>query len=134
MKNQIFLLFFSLLSISFYAQQKAVKKIKVPLSIYTHSSLKEDINSLTSVNKRLNLSSFEFFSFYINSVDFVENSRFVEFKNMVKKPIIYKMDDYRRYQNNKFMREISFKNDPTRWRLHRIKNRIQPVMLNRENL
>lgn len=122
----LYILFVSYVG-SFHAQQQASVEKKAPKSIYTFSSYTEDRNSFSSLNKRLGLGSFEMQWTYRLDSDL--NPMPVEFKNMSKKPIIFQLDDYQRYQNNKFIREISYKNDPTRWNLHCIQNRIQPELL-----
>ena len=38
----------------------------------------------------------------------------------------YVYDDYESYQNNNFLKEFLFDNNPTRWNLRCVKNRIPP--------
>jgi hypothetical protein len=141
MKNKILVFVISILfSASLCAQKKELVVRKAPKSVYTFNTFKIDKNSYAAINKRLGFTAFKFIRIYFPDLDFNSfesafnlNTRSVfEFKNMKEKPIIYKLDDLARYQNNKLAREINYKNDPSQWNLHRIENRIQPYFLKKE--
>ncbi len=129
-KTLLFLPVMLLISVSFFAQKRAIIKQKAPVSIYTFNSLEKDVNSISSLNKRLNLTSFNFV--IVDADDIDNNIASMSFKDIGTKPSEYIYDDYKRYQNNNFLKGFLTKNDPTRWNLHCIENRIQPYFLNKE--
>ncbi len=126
-----------LFPVSFLAQQKTEINLNTSQSIYTFSFYNEGLNNYAALKKRLNFSSLELVLTILPSLEFNTNgslfapsSRSIfEFKDMRKKPTIYKLDDITRYQNNRLAREINYNNDPSQWNLHRIENRIQPYFL-----
>ena len=120
-------LFISLLS---FAQKTEKTDNKAPISIYTFNSLEKDVNSFTSIRNRLNLISFKFVIIDANDID--TNTVSLDFKNIGTTPTLFIYDDYNRYQNNNLLKGFLYKNDPTRWNLHCIENRIQPYFLNKE--
>ncbi|WOC39461.1 hypothetical protein [Polaribacter sp. HL-MS24] len=126
MKKRTFLcIVLACCTISFYGQQKPSVEKKAPKSIYTFRSDAEDTHSFPSLNKRLTLASLEM-QWTSSSFHSDLNPRPVEFKKMSTKPITFHLDDMQRYQNSKFIREFFYKNDPTRWNLQCVQNRIQP--------
>jgi len=137
--NFLFIIFF-VFTVSSLAQQKTATYLKTPESIYTFRFYDKDLNNYAALKKRLGFPSFEFVLTLLPSSDlntfgnlFGPSRRSVfEFKDMKKKPTIYKLDDLARYQNNRLAREINYKNDPSQWNLHRIENRIQPYFLKKE--
>jgi hypothetical protein len=142
-KRILFFIISFVCSISLYAQQNKQILQNTSQSIYTfNTSYNDDLHSAVSLKKKLGFLSFEFFQIYMPDLDFNSmvsfgsfggNRRSIfEFKNMKKKPDIYKMDDLVRYQNNKLAREINYKNDPSQWNLHRKENRIQPYFLQKD--
>jgi hypothetical protein len=111
---------------SLYAQ----KKTKAPLSIYTFSALKSDNQDTASLNKRLNMGSFKFVFFDAHRRDQITSSlHFIEIGETTPE---YVFDAYTNYHNNDFIKDFILENDPTRWNLHRRKNRMQPLSLDKE--
>ena len=131
MKKRLLSLTISLLlSISLCAQKTNTPQQKVPVSIYTFNSLDKDVNSISSLNKRLKLTSYKFI--IVKADDIATKVTSINFSAIGKKPSAYIYDDYKKYQNNNLLKGFLLKNDPTRWNLHRIENRIQPYFLNKE--
>lgn len=129
-KGILFLPAALLISLSFFAQKTEKTNNKAPSSIYTFNSIEEDVNSLTSIRKRLNLIPFKFV--IIDKDDIDANTVSLDFKNIGITPTSFIYDDYNRYQNNSLLKGFLYKNDPTRWNLHCIENRVQPYFLNQE--
>jgi len=129
--KKIFLLFIIFLcaNISMYAQKTSTNISKAPISIYTFNSLKKDTHSISSINKRLNIKSFYLVIANNHNVD--QKIYPLNFKEIGEQTTEYIYDDYEKYQDNTFLKEFLFDNDPTRWNLQRTKNRIQPVPLNK---
>lgn len=128
--KKIFLPVVLFMCVSFYAQRIETTPQRMPNSIYTFSALKKDVNSISSINKRLKLTYFEF---VIISIDDIENNMVsLNSRNIGKTPSAFIYDDYKRYQNNNLLKGFLIKNDPTRWNLHCIENRIQPYFLNKQ--
>ncbi|AUC86187.1 hypothetical protein CW731_13265 [Polaribacter sp. ALD11] len=129
-RRTLFLMIVLLVSISFHAQKTELPQQKVPVSIYTFNSLDKDVNSISSLNKRLNLTTYKFVTIAANDIE--NNIASINFSDVGKKPSAYIYDDYKKYQNNNLLKGFLLKNDPTRWNLHRIENRIQPYFLNQK--
>ncbi|PKV65908.1 hypothetical protein ATE90_2361 [Polaribacter sp. Hel1_33_96] len=135
-----YLLIILLFSITMSAQQKTEMNVNTSQSIYTLNFDNKDLNTYDALKKRLGFSAFKFFVTILPSAEFPMSQSFsvpsvhriFEFKGMKKKPTIYKLDDLKRYQNNRLAREINYKNDPSQWNLHRIENRIQPYFLKKQ--
>jgi len=129
--KKIFLLFIIFLcaNISMYAQKTSTNISKAPISIYTFNSLKKDTHSISSINKRLNIKPFYLVIANNHNVD--QKIYPLNFKEIGEQTTEYIYDDYEKYQDNTFLKEFLFDNDPTRWNLQRTKNRIQPVPLNK---
>jgi hypothetical protein len=128
--KKIFLFFTTLLliSTSFYAQ-KVVKTInKAPISIYTFNSLKKDSFSISSLHKRLKLKSFHFRFVAAHNID--QTIYPLNFREIGERTSAFVYDDYERYQNNNFLKEFLFDNNPTRWNLQCVENRIPPNSVN----
>ncbi len=131
MKAEIFLItVFMLISNLIFSQDKYIKVTKTPTSIYTINSFSNNPNSFSKLNSRLNLKSFEFVT--LNVEDIENNVMAIDFLNIDKKPSEFIYDDYNNYQNNYLLKGFRYKNDPTRWNLHCIENRIQPYFLNKQ--
>ncbi|WP_299063678.1 hypothetical protein [uncultured Polaribacter sp.] len=131
MKAEIFLIaVFMLISNLIFSQDKYIKVTKAPTSIYTINSFSNNPNSFSKLNSRLNLKSFEFVT--LNVEDIENNVMAIDFLNIDKKPSEFIYDDYNNYQNNYLLKGFRYKNDPTRWNLHCIENRIQPYFLNKQ--
>ncbi|TXD47878.1 hypothetical protein [Polaribacter sp. IC073] len=131
MKKRLLSLTISLfLSISLYAQKTNTPQQKAPVSIYTFNSLDKDVNSISSLNKRLKLTSYKFV--IVKADDIATKVASINFSAIGKKPSASIYDDYRKHQNNNLLKGFLYKNDPTRWNLHRIENRIQPYFLNQK--
>ena len=122
-KGLLFLTTLLLMSTSFYAQ-KVVKKInKAPISIYTFNSLKKDTQSISSLSKRLNISTY---SFILTDAHNINQKIYpLNFKEIGDKRPAYVYDSYEKYQDHTFLKEFLFDNDPTRWRLHCRENSTQ---------
>ena len=108
--NFLFVLFLSY-TFSLSAQENKKESKNLPLSIYTFVSAK-NLNSFSVINKKLNLSNFDFV--YVNSLDLDYNLFSLDFRNMGKVPSEFIYDDYKRYQNNNLLKGFLRKNDPTR--------------------
>jgi hypothetical protein len=129
--KKIFLLFiiFLCVNISTYAQKKSINISKAPVSIYTFNSLKKDAHNISSISRRLNINPF--YSATPNDHNVDQKIYPLNFKETGEQTTEYIYDDYEKYQDNTFLKEFLFANDPTRWNLQRTKNRIQPVPLNK---
>ncbi len=110
--NKLILPLLLIFSISIFSQKTAVvEKKELPVSIYTISS-PININGISSVNKRINLSTFKFlFSFdnYLGNQWYNYNATVVS-KNLGKISRSFLMDDAKYYFDS-FVR----KHDPTKW-------------------
>jgi hypothetical protein len=112
-----------------YAQKTSTNISKAPLSIYTFNSLKKDTHSISSISKRLNINPFYLAIANDHNVD--QKIYPLNFKEIGAQTKAYVYDDYEKYQDNTFLKEFLFANDPTRWNLQRTRNRTQPVPLNK---
>ncbi len=129
--KKIFLVLTTLLlmSTSFYAQ-KVVKTInKAPISIYTFNSLEKDSFSISSLHKRLKLKSFHFRFVAAHNID--QTIHPLNFREIGERVSAFVYDVYERYQNNSFVKDFIFDNDPTSWRLHFRENRTPPQTVNK---
>ena len=129
--KKIFLLFIIFLctDISMHAQEASTSMSKVSVSIYTFNSLKKDAHTISSISRRLNINPF--YSATPNDHNVDQKIYPLNFKETGEQTTEYIYDDYEKYQDNTFLKEFLFANDPTRWNLQRTKNRIQPVPLNK---
>ena len=129
--KKIFLLFIIFLcaNISIYAQKIIINTSKVPISIYTFNSLKKDTHSISSISKRLNIKPFYLVIPNDHNVD--QKIYPLNFKEIGAQATEYVYDDYEKYEDNTFLKEFLFANDPTRWNLQRRKNRIQPAPIDK---
>jgi hypothetical protein len=129
--KKILLLFilFICVNISMQAQEAKTNMSKVPVSIYTFNSLKKDAHNISSISRRLNINPF--YSVIPNNHNVDEKIYPLNFKEIGEQTTEYVYDDYQKYQDKTFLKEFLFANDPTRWNLQRIKNRIHPVPLNK---
>ncbi|MFD2530241.1 hypothetical protein [Polaribacter marinaquae] len=131
MKAKLFFLtIFMLISNLIFSQDKDIKVTKAPTSIYTINSFSNNPNSFYKLNSKLNLNSFDFVT--LNVEDIENNIMAINFLNIDKKPSEFIYDDYNNYQNNYYLKGFRYKNDPTRWNLQCIENRIQPYFLNKQ--
>jgi hypothetical protein len=128
-KIQVLFIIFVCANISMYAQKTTTNISKAPLSIYTFNSLKKDTHSISSVSKRLNIHPFYFVIANDHNID--QKTTPLNFKEIGAHTKAAVYDDYEKYQDNTFLKEFLFANDPTRWNLQRIENRIQPVPSNK---
>ena len=131
--KKIFLLFIIFLctDISMHAQEAStsMSMSKVSVSIYTFNSLKKDAHNISSISKRLNINPF--YSVIPNNHNVDQKIYPLNFKEIREQTTEYVYDAYQKYQDKTFLKEFLFANDPTRWNLQRIKNRIHPVPLNK---
>jgi len=128
-KTYLLFIIFICANISMYAQKTSTNISKAPLSIYTFNSLKKDTHSISSISKRLNINPFYLVIANDHNVD--QKIYPLNFKEIGAQTKAYVYDDYEKYQDNTFLKEFLFANDPTRWNLQRTRNRIQPVPLNK---
>ncbi|QOD60226.1 hypothetical protein H9I45_12870 [Polaribacter haliotis] len=128
-KRNLFLFSALFISISLFAQKTDLTKKEKPLSIYTFE-LEKDVNSFSALNKKLDLEGLEFVT--VDAFDIENNIMVINSKFIGKKPSVFIYDDYNKYQNENFLKGFLLKNDPTRWNLHLIQNRIQPYFLNKQ--
>ena len=112
-----------------HAQEVSTSMSKVSVSIYTFNSLKKDAHNISSISRRLNINPF--YSVIPNNHNVDEKIYPLNFKEIGEQTTEYVYDDYQKYQDKTFLKEFLFANDPTRWNLQRIKNRIHPVPLNK---
>ena len=129
-KESIFLIVALLMTVTFYGQNKKIIQKKAPISIYTFNLMENDINSTSALNERLKLTNYKFVT--VDLEDIETNTASLDFKYLDRKPSNFIYDDYKKYQDNNLLKGFLLKNDPTRWNLHRIENRIQPSLLNNE--
>ena len=129
-KRFLFLTTLLLMSTSFYAQKEVKTIHRAPVSIYTFNSLDKDNFSISSLHKRLKLKSFHFRFVDAHNIDQIIYP--LNFKEIGERALKYVYDDdYERYQNNSFVKDFIFANDPTRWRLHCRENSTQPQTVNK---
>jgi len=129
MKKLLLFLPLSLLMSSFFYAQKVVKITnKAPVSIYAFNSLEKDNFSISLLNKRLQLKSFNSIIVDIHDVD--QKIYPLTFMEIGERTSGYIYDDYKSYQNNNFLKEFLFNNNPTRWNLQCVRNRIPPNSVN----
>ncbi|WP_439132644.1 hypothetical protein [Polaribacter sp.] len=112
--------FFALISLvivtSLNAQNSSKSQTKPFVSIYTFSSFSKNSNSFSYLNKKLNLSDFQFV--YANLNDFDSNLFSIEFRNLRNYPSAFIYDDYIAYRDENLLKGFRLKNDPTLWNLH----------------
>ncbi len=113
-----------LMSPFFYAQKAIQITNRAPVSIYAFNSLKKNNFSISLLNKRLQLKSFNSIIVDIHNVD--QKIYPLNFMEIGERTSAYVYDDYESYQNNNFLKEFLFDNNPTRWNLRCVKNRIPP--------
>jgi len=128
-KGLLFLTVFLWIPISINAQKTNINKHKAPISIYTFNTLKKDTQSISSLSKRLNISTFSFILADTHNID--QKIYPLNFKEIGDKAPAYVYDSYEKYQDNTFLKEFLFDNDPTRWNLQCIENRIPPNSVNK---
>ena len=129
-KESLFLIVALLMTVTFYGQNNKIIQKKAPISIYTFNLMENDINSTSALNERLKLTNYKFVT--VDLEDIETNTASLDFKYLDRKPSNFIYDDYKKYQDNNLLKGFLLKNDPTRWNLHRIENRIQPSLLNNE--
>ncbi|MDB4205080.1 hypothetical protein N9764_05945 [Polaribacter sp.] len=110
-------------------KKKSINTSKAPISIYTFNSLKKDTHSISSISRRLNIKPFYLVIPNDHNVD--QKIYPLNFKEIGSQATEYVYDDYEKYEDNTFLKEFLFANDPTRWNLQRTKNSIQPVPSNK---
>jgi hypothetical protein len=129
MKKLLLFLPLSLLMSTFFYAQKVIKITnKAPLSIYAFNSLEKNNFSISLLNKRLQLKSFNSIIINIHNVD--QKIYPLNFMEIGERTSTSVYDGYESYQNNNFLKEFLFDNNPTRWNLQCVENRIQPHSLN----
>jgi hypothetical protein len=126
-KTGVFFMALFIFSSSFQAQEIKKSTKKAPQSIYTYGSFNTDTTNFFSLNERLNLASYNFV--IVSQIDIDLNRASLNLKDIGKKASKFIYDDYTRYQNNNLLKGFLLENDPTRWNLHCIENRIQPYFL-----
>ena len=125
MKKLFLFLPLSLLMSPFFYAQKVIKITnRAPISIYAFNSLEKNNFSISLLNKRLQLKSFNSIIVDIHNVD--QKIYPLNFMEIGERKSAYVYDDYESYQNNNFLKEFLFDNNPTRWNLRCVKNRIPP--------
>ena len=124
------LIIFLLFTLVSFAQKIENATIKLPKSIYTLNYFSEDKNGFSEVNKRLNITSYKFA--FVSALDIETNRMTINSRNVGIKPSKFIYDDYNSYQNNNLLKGFLVENDPTRWNLQCIENRIQPYFLQKK--
>jgi len=121
--KKIYLLFIIFLctKTSMYAQKTSTNISKAPISIYTFNSLKKDTHSISSLSRRLNIGVYPFILVDAHNID--QKTGRLNFKEIGDKTPVYVYDTYEKYQDNTFLKEFLFENDPTRWNLPYIENK-----------
>lgn len=115
MKLKYFLLIISLtLGFTIQSQNSASKQPKTAVSIYTFSSLSQNINSISNLSKKLNLKNFQFA--HVNYFNPNFNQFPFYFEDLSKNPsdLVY---DFKRFQDKLIPREFLIENNPTLWNL-----------------
>jgi hypothetical protein len=128
-KRLLFLTVFLWVHIAVNAQETNISKHKAPISIYTFNALKKDMQSISSLSKRLNIRTFSFILADAHNID--QKIHPLNFKEIGDNVPTYVYDSYEKYQDNTFLKEFLFDNDPTRWNLQCIENRIPPNAVNK---
>ncbi|MGV8947729.1 MAG: hypothetical protein ACOH1N_14975 [Lutibacter sp.] len=92
-----------------FSQEKndTVKKITIPLSVYSLSQQTPALNSSYSINKRLHLTGFKFVILDKNDI---ENGFFsISVYNLKREPSNYIFDDYQKIYRNMALKSAFFK-------------------------
>tara|TARA_R110002126_G_scaffold291479_2_gene453059 strand:- start:29513 stop:29899 length:387 start_codon:yes stop_codon:yes gene_type:complete len=110
-----FLALIFLCSSAINAQKKNTNSSNKPISIYTFSKSISDKNSFSAINKKLQLTNFNFV--YVDPLDLDLNLMSIDSNNLSNAPSAYIFDDYRRYQDRNLLKGFLLENDPTRWNL-----------------
>ncbi|UAM97560.1 hypothetical protein K8354_14800 [Polaribacter litorisediminis] len=110
-----FLVIISLFSIAVNAQKKNINLSNKPASIYTFSKAISDKNGFSAINKKLQLTNFNFV--YVDLLDLDLNRMSIDSNNLRNTPSAYIFDDYKRYQDRNLLKGFLLENDPTRWNL-----------------
>lgn len=104
---------FLFVAITVYGQNKSNTK-PLPQSIYTVSSFQNSF-SYSFINKKLRLNNFSFVYADPNALDLNQFS--VRLRDIGKKPSMFLLEDYQKYQDGNLLKGFQFKYDPTRWNL-----------------
>jgi hypothetical protein len=110
-----FLALIFLFSTAVNAQKKDINSSNKPVSIYTFSKPTSDKNGFSAINKKLQLTNFNFV--YVDPLDLDLNRMSIDSNNLSNTPSAYIFDDYKRYQDRNLLKGFLLKNDPTRWNL-----------------
>ena len=102
---------FLLFGMALHAQKSLVK----PTSIYTSAYFTPSKNLPSSLNKRLNLTSYNFV--YLNFNDLDLNLIAIPFRSQGNQPSKLIYDDYKAYRDEYLLKGFLLANDPTRWNL-----------------
>ncbi|MGK0414398.1 MAG: putative membrane protein [Polaribacter sp.] len=111
----LFLAVIFLFSTAVSAQKKNTNSSNKPVSIYTFSKSISDKNGFSAINKKLQLTNFNFV--YVDPLDLDLNRMSIDSNNLSNTPSAYIFDDYKRYQDRNLLKGFLLKNDPTRWNL-----------------
>jgi len=115
-KYHTFLVIIFIFSININAQKTTTSPPKKSASIYTvYNNVLNSNNSFSTLNKKLNLNSFNFV--YVNLVALDVNQFYFEFKNIGSNPTAFIYDDYMAYRDENLLKGFLLKHDPTRWNL-----------------
>ncbi|WP_397444591.1 hypothetical protein [Polaribacter sp. R77954] len=96
------------------AQNTTKTQLKTAVSIYTFSSLSKNTNSISNLNKKLNLKNIQFgYVGHINS-DFNRFPLFFQDLSQTPSDFIY---DYKRFQDRNIPIAFLVENNPTFWNL-----------------
>lgn len=116
MKTKLsFLAVIFLFSTAVNAQKKDTNSSNNPVTIYTFSKSIRDKNSFSAINKKLQLTNFNFV--YVDPLDLELNRMSIDSNNLSNIPSAYIFDDYKRYQDRNLLKGFLLENDPTRWNL-----------------
>lgn len=116
MKNSYFFIaLFVLFSVTLNAQVGQKTAPKKPTSIYTFSNIIKNKNSISGINKKLNLHNFDFL--IVDPLDIDSNRFSINMKDICRTPSIYIYDDYIKYRDENLLKGFLMKNDPTQWNL-----------------
>ena len=124
MTKTIFVLCTLLLTTITYAQKLNTVKNNAPISIYTFEIAEKNKQSTTAISKRLQLKDFKFRT--LNVFDDALLTTALNFKTLEGKEVLYVYDKLDTYNNNAFLVDFLVKNDPTRWNLQCLENRVPP--------
>ena len=126
MTKTIFVLCTLLLTTITYAQKLNTVKNNSPISIYTFEIAEKNKQSTSAISKRLQLKDFKFRT--LNVFDDALLNTALNFKTLEGKEVLYVYDKLDTYNNNNnaFLVDFLIKNDPTRWNLQCLENRVPP--------